>query len=419
MKRAAAGERGVALAPGTEAGTARDVVVFALIHQPRRLRLPAPPPPLGASAATLEPILFDDALNERYFRRVAERCYYPATARFREMVDEGFRLALAISGSFLEQAARWDVALLDRLRELARHPHVELVAIDPAHSLLPLWDIGAFADRTRRGADDLGRVFGERPVVASTAEMLMSDTIYHALDQAGFQAAFLDGRPRVLEWRMPAYLYHHGRGRMKLFARHHQLSDDVGYRFVHRGWSEWPLLADRYVSWLARHPGRLVVIGWDYEMFGEHLAPETGIFAFLQALPAEARRQGVTFRTPSEVLARYGAESFDLPLPALPVTWAGNGTLDFFLSNDAQWTVFQLIMQAYHRARLAGDPALLDLAFTLAQSDNLYELRWLSAGGPDAAVSAYFTPREWQALGPDGLVREIQQVYRHFIAAIG
>jgi alpha-amylase len=66
--------------------------------------------------------------------------------------------------------------------------------------------------------------------------MLMSPSIYHALDGAGFAAAFLDGRPWVLEWRQPTYLYHHNGGRMKLLARHYQLSDDVGYRFSNRNW---------------------------------------------------------------------------------------------------------------------------------------------------------------------------------------
>lgn len=414
-----AGAAGTACAGETPGGSARDVVVFALIHQPRRLRLPAAPLPPGASAAVLEEALFDDALNERYFRRTAERCYHPATARLRKMAGEGFKLALAITGSFLDQAARWDPDLLDELRDLVRHPHTELVAIEPAHSMLPLWDIGAFIERMHVAADRLAHVFGVRPAAASTAEMLMSDTIYHALDRAGFRAAFLDGRPRVLGWRMPTYLYHHGRGRMKLLVRHHQLSDDVGYRFVWREWAEWPLTADRYATWLARHPGRVVVVGWDYEMFGEHLGPETGIFDFLAALPAQVRRQGLAFRLPSEVVARCGAESFDLPLPALPVTWAGGGTLDFFFSNDAQLTLFQLMMQAYHKTRLTADPALMELALSLAQSDHLYTLRWIAHPGPDADVSAYFTPQEWRALGPDGLVGEIQQVYHRFIAAIG
>ena len=31
---------------------------------------------------------------------------------------------------------------------------------------------------------------------------------------------------------------------------------------------------------------------------------------------------------------------------------------------------------------------------------------------------AYFTPQEWWSLGPDGIIWEIQQAYKNFIAAL-
>jgi alpha-amylase len=57
------------------------------------------------------------------------------------------------------------------------------------------------------------------------------------------------------------------------------------------------------------------------------------------------------------------------------------------------------MMQAYHKARLMGDPRVQKLALSLAQSDNLHVLQWVSRAGPEAEVSAYFTPSEWWALG--------------------
>ncbi len=399
------------------AGRVRDVVIYTILHQPRRLRLPAQALPAGAPPDDLAPLIFDDALNERYFRRAAERCYHPATAKFRHLVDNGLKLAVGITGSFLDQVERWDGALLAGLRDLIGHPNVEPVAVEPTHSVLPLWDISAFIDRMRVAAGRLEQIFGRRPTVAAVTELMMSDTIYFALERAGFRAAFLDGRPWVLGWRRPTYLYRHGDGLMGLLARHTALSDDVGYRFSDRSWNGWPLLADRYASWLAHHPGDFVVLGWDFETFGEHHAKSTGIFEFLDHLPDEVRRAGLEFRTPGEVVARYSDGSFDLPLSAFPSTWAGSGGLEFFLGNSAQRAVFQLMMQAYHKARLTGNRRIEELALSLAQSDNLHVLQWVSRSGPEAEVSAYFTPSEWWALGQDGIVREIQQVYKNFIAA--
>jgi alpha-amylase len=396
----------------------QDVVIYTVVHQPRRLRLPAQPLPPGASPQTLADVMFDEPVNEKYFRKVSATCYYPATEKFQSLVEQGLKLAIGFSLSFIEQAKQWDTELLDRFRRLANHENVELVAVEPTHSFLLLWDIPRFMERMVYAANQLEQLFGVRPEVADTTELMMSDTIYHALDLAGFKGGFIDGRAWVMDWREPTHPYHHGDGKLKLLPRHYQLSDDVGYRFSNQGWDGWPLMADAYAHWLAETPGDVVILGWDFETFGEHHPASSGIFNFLQALPGEIKRAGLSFRTPSEAIDRYGAKSYDLPLPAFASTWAGSGGLEFFLGNEAQKAVFQLMMQAYQKAILTGDPGLIDLAMWLAQSDNLHLIQWYGRSGSDAEVSAYFTPQEWWSLGPDGIIWEIQQVYKNFIAAL-
>jgi len=396
----------------------RDVVVYTVVHQPRRLRLPARTIPPGAGPEEMAEALFDESMNERYFRQVAASCYEPALDRFHDMVERGFKLAIGFSLSFVEQAERWDPDLLARFRALVQHPNVELVAVEPTHSFVLLWDVPMFIRRMRYAKDQLESVFGVRPRVADTTELMMSDTIYHALDRAGFDGAFLDGRPWIMQWREPTHLYRHGGGALTLLPRHYSLSDDVGYRFSNRGWDGWPLTADAYASWLAGNTGEVVTLGWDFETFGEHHSPETGIFDFLEALPRAAHDAGLRFRTPSEVLGDHADQSFDLPLPAFAGTWAGSGGLEFFLGNEAQRAVFQLMMQAYNKAWLTGRPAFVELALWLAQSDNLHLIQWFGRSGSEAEVSAYFTPQEWWALGPDGIIWEIQQVYKNFIRAL-
>jgi alpha-amylase len=396
----------------------QDVVIYTVVHQPRRLRLPAQRLPKDAPPDALEDAVFDDAMNERYFRQVAATSYWPATERFLRLVDEGLKLSIGFSLSFVEQAQRWAPDLLDRFRALVQHENTELVAVEPTHSFVLLWDLPAFAERMAAVRDRLESIFGERPVVTDTTEMMMSDGIYHALDKAGFRAGLVDGRAWVMEWREPTYVYHHGAGDMKLLARHYTLSDDVGYRFSNRGWDGWPLRADEYAQWIAGSPGHVAVLGWDFETFGEHHAPESGIFDFLDALPRAFAEAGLAFATPSEALDRYGDASDDLPLSPFPSTWAGSGGLEFFLGNAAQRAVHMLMMQVYQKAHLTGDPAWIDLAGWLAQSDNLHLIQWHGRSGSEAEVSAYFTPHEWWSLGPDGIIWEIQQVYKNVIQAL-
>ena len=76
----------------------------------------------------------------------------------------------------------------------------------------------------------------------------------------------------------------------------------------------------------------------------------------------------------------------------------------------------RLVTEAYQKALLTGDTALIETALWLAQSDNLHLIQWQGRTGSEAEVSAYFTPQEWWKLTPDGIVWEMQQVYKNFIA---
>jgi glycosyltransferase involved in cell wall biosynthesis len=401
---------------GHSAAQARHVLIYTVVHRPRRLRLPAEPLPPCAPAQTLFQAIFDDALNETVFREVAAASYYPAVEQFRVLLRRGFKFAIGFSLSFLEQAQRWDEGLLDCFSELAQHENVELVAVEPTRSVVSLWDIHRFVKQMHQSVERLEAIFGKRPTIAETTGLMMSDVIYHALDQAGFKASFMDGRSQILDWRRPTHLYHHDGRQMKLLTRHINLSDDVGTRFSDQNWSRRPLRADQYADWLAGNPGQLVVLGWNLETFGERQRSDSGIFDFLAALPGEAQSRGLTFTTPSEAVARYGHDSFDLPFPAMPSEWGRNGGQDAFLGNEAQQDLFRLMMQAYLKALLTNDPELVELSLWLAQSDNLRLSR--GNGRADAESSAKIDPQEWQTLGDDRIAIEMQQVCQNFINAL-
>ncbi|HET8910095.1 MAG TPA: hypothetical protein VFN23_01440, partial [Ktedonobacteraceae bacterium] len=249
-----------------------DLAIYTVVHQPRRLKLPAQPIPWGASIEDITHCLFDEQMNERYFRKVARYSYYPAARMFLELVRRGLKLSIGFSLSFLQQAAQWDQELLDLFRELVAEEGVELIGVEPYHSFLFLLDLPQFTARMLWMADEMERILGKRPSVTDTTEMCMSSSLYAALDAAGFKGAVMDGRPWVLDWRESTHLYRSGsdmpyaiepevkrprpsrskaasqatRPRERehspfLLTRHLDLSDDVGYRFSNRGWDGFPL----------------------------------------------------------------------------------------------------------------------------------------------------------------------------------
>ncbi len=427
-----------------------DLAIYTVVHQPRRLKLPAQPIPRGASIEDITHCLFDERMNERYFRKVAQYSYYPATRMFLDLVRRGMKLSIGFSLSFVRQAQTWDPDLLDLYRELVAHENVELIGVEPYHSFLFLLDLPAFVTRMQEMAQDLELLFGKRPVVTDTTEMCMSATLYNALHAAGFRGAVMDGRPWVMGWRESTHLYRYGddapyvlpigsqkpaararrpirkdQGDLELdssppylLTRHLELSDDVGYRFSNRGWGGYPLYAYNYADWIAHTWGDMLLLGWDFETFGEHHRRDSGIFEFMHALPDELALRGVTTYTASEMIERQRSNTYHLPLPIYPTTWAGSGGMEFFLGNEAQRAILQLMGHVYGMAKLTENPELIDLAIWLSQSDNLHLIQWYGRSGPEAEVSAYFTPSEWWALGPNGVIHEQQQVYINALRAM-
>ena len=398
---------------------ANRLVIYTVLHQPRRVRLPAVPLPRGASALELSNLMFDHDLNQHYFEKVAHWCYRPALAHWHRLLDDGLALALGIPLSTIMQFEEWAPDLLGEITSLVRHPHAELIAVEPFHALTMLIDLPTFLDQMRLARTQACKVFGVEPTVADTTEMIMSTDIYHALQTAGYRGAFLDGKPSTMEWRDPTHLYHHKGGALRILPRHFDLSDDVGYRFSDRNWDGWPLKARDYATSIQDAPGELVILAWDFETFGEHHNRDSGIFDFLEELPEALAQSNIACITPTDAINTHGHQPHELPLSPFPSTWAGvTGSLDFFMGNDAQRSLYRLMTAAFGAAKLTGDQELIEIAFWLMQSDNLHWLQWVGQVGPDAEVSAYFTPQEWMALGTDRLVSEHQRVYINFLEAI-
>lgn len=423
-----------------------DVALYLAVHQPRRLKLPAQPIPRCASIEDITRCLFDERLNKHSFRQITQTCYYPAIRLFLGIVrQQGLRLALGISLSFVQQAALWEPALLDLLRELAAEEAVELVGMDPYRSLHCLLDLPAFGVRMRWMAGEIEHIFGKRPTVSETFGLGMSRSMYHALDAAGFCGVLMENNPQLMQWRSSNYVYRAGddavcaaearlparaanlseRERLGppytvadpcehapyLLVRHEALSADLSTRFPGHAQAGSPLYADTYANWLARVEGDCVLLGCDLAAFGAHQS--SGIGAFMQALPHELKQRGITTRTPSELIARFSADrAYYLPLPKHSATLASFTNPDLYCEHEEQRIILQAMGDVYGLARLTEHPDLLDLAFWLAQADNLHLVHW---PGPQFALP--LAPQKWWYLGPTGLLHEQRQVYNNALYA--
>lgn len=366
-----------------------DVVFFFEIHQPRRLR------PDLYRVFPRKPRDFDifyDELNEHIFRRVAERVYRKATRIILDASREvpGLRVTFSISGLALEQFRKWAPDVLELFRELAAREVAEFTAQTYFHSLAWFVDRGEFREQVEMQVKAVEEIIGYKPRAAENTEFIYNNDVACYLHSMGFTTVVTEGVDWVLGWRSPNYVYKAWGCDAKVLVRNYRLSDDIGFRFGARWWDQWPLTADKYAAWLEATPGDVVLIAVDYETFGEHHWPESGIHEFLKWLPREiAKRPRLAFATVSEAASRHAPRDvYDVP-PWATISWADERDLSAWLGNELQRNAFSLLKWLYPYARALGGESLR-LWRELSTSDHFYYQA--TKTGPAGEVHSYFSP---------------------------
>jgi alpha-amylase len=179
---------------------------------------------------------------------------------------------------------------------------------------------------------------------------------------------------------------------IKLLLKNHRLSDDIAFRFSDRGWQEFPLMAEKFRGWvhsIAGH-GETVNLFMDYETFGEHQWESTGIFQFLDQLPAEIlRHPDFDFKTPGEVADTYPAR--DVYDAHHFCSWADTERdLSAWLSNSMQQEAVKRIYSIGEQVHSCNDPDLLRVWERLQTSDHFYYM--CTKFWNDGDVHKYFSP---------------------------
>lgn len=364
------------------------VCFYFQVHQPFRLR--------RFSIFDRGADYFDNPVNQEILRKVATRCYLPANAVLRELIDrhEGrFRVAFSVTGPAIEQFQRFAPEVLDSFRTLAETGGVEFLAETYYHSLSFLYSRQEFATQVDLHRRLMQRLFGQTPTVFRNTELIYNNELARAATDLGFRAVLCEGADHLLGYRSPARLYCPPQcPDLRLLLKNYRLSDDIAFRFSNRDWPEWPLTADKFADWVAQvdDDGPVVNLFLDYETFGEHQWAETGIFDFLRALPGAILRRGDNdFRTPSECAAAFPvAGEYDVPHM---ISWADvERDLSAWLGNAMQSNALHELYRLESLVHRHGDEALLHDWRRLQTSDHFYYMS--TKHYADGAVHKYFNP---------------------------
>ncbi|MDR1780803.1 MAG: glycoside hydrolase family 57 protein [Tannerella sp.] len=320
---------------------------------------------------------YDDFQNEEIFRRIAEKCYIPANRTIKEMIEQSggkFKVAFSITGTATEQMEIYSPEVLDSFRELAQSENVEFLSETYAHSLSSLGDPDEFRFEVKQHKDKLNSLFGVKPKVFRNTELIYSDEISELVYRLGFKGMLTEGAKHVLSWKSPNYVYSSAtQPQLKLLLKNDRFSEDLSVRFGDYSWNEYPLTADKYISWIAQTPEteKIFSIFLNYEVLGSMKAAETGIFDFFKALPKYAEKNGITFSLPSEALeANKPISSISVPYP---MSWVDEEKdCSSWLGNVLQQEAFRKINEISERVRLCEDRRIRQDWIYLQSSDHFY-----------------------------------------------
>ena len=344
---------------------------------------------------------FDQALDREIFERACKKCYFPSNQILLDLIDKHKRekkqvkVSFSLSGIFLEQCEMFNKDLLESFRQLAKTGCVEFINQTYFHSLAGIYpEKGEFIEQIKMHQQAMKDLLGYNPQVFENTELIYNNTIAKIVEELGFLGIFTEGTERILRGKSPNYLYKpKGCEKIKILLRNYKLTDDIGFRFSARWWSEWPLTADKYASWLAATPGHCIIIFPDYETFGEHHWPETGIHEFLKHLPKEILKwEHLQMATPSEVVKKYEpVGEIDVPELGGTVSWADlERDTSCWLGNTMQWAYYTSVRRLEPLVKEAGDEDFLRVWRCFQTSDHLYYM--FTAGGAPGEVHSYFSP---------------------------
>ena len=312
------------------------------VHQPYRLNRNFTPDP-KVKKRHIQDLYFDE-VNRDLLLRIAEKCYIPATTMILDMLDEGFSCAFSLSGTVIEQLEKWSPDALCLFEQVAKHSNAEILAQTYYHSIASCFhDKTEFIEQVRMHSALMHDLFHTDPTVFENTEFTFNNDIAGCVRDMGFCGIFTEGVDRILDWRSPNYLY--TCRDIPVLLRNTRLSDDIAFRFTNRSWDMYPLTADTWARWVAESPGEVVNVFLDYESFGEHMWPESGIFDFLRHLPGELSAQDVPVILPSKVIADYvPVDSISVPDT---ISWADiEKDTSAWMGNDRQLTAFYALEAA-------------------------------------------------------------------------
>jgi len=317
----------------------------------------------------------DDNLNKEILNKVSDKCYLPANKLMLSLIKKHkgkFRIAFSLSGVAIDQFEKHRPDVLESFIELSKTEFVRQV---------------------EKHKKKIKQHFDQTPTVFRNTELIYNNDLANFVQKMGYKGILSEGLDWILNGRSPHFVYSAPNNRnMHILLKNFKLSDDIAFRFSNASWPEYPLTATKYAKWIHHYQASADCINlfMDYETFGEHQWQETGIFQFLEHLPAEVlKNKSFDFKTPSEVIDTYKVKGiYDVHHS---ISWADTERdLSAWLSNPMQAETLSKVYAMEDEVLMTNDKKLLEKWSRMQISDHFYYMS--TKYWSDGEVHKYFSP---------------------------
>ena len=332
----------------------KTICLYFQIHQPIRLKR------YRFFDIGSDHYYYDDFSNEDILRGIADRSFLRANGMLLDLINthkDKFKVTFSISGVALEQLEIFVPEAIDGFKELAKTGCVEFLSETYGHSLSSLHNEEEFKNQVEAHSEKIELLFGKKPVVFRNTELIYSDEIGDMVYRMGYKGMLTEGAKHLLGWKSPNYLYSsESSPGLKLLLRNMKFSEDIVFRFSNYSWSDYPLVADKFINWINALPEseQLINLFMNYDTLGSIQPADTGIFEFFKAIPKFALDKKISFSTPSEVINKL--KSVDKISAPYPCSWWGEERdVSAWAGNTLQREALQKLYGIGERAMLCTD----------------------------------------------------------------
>ncbi|WP_094226472.1 alpha-amylase [Methanolobus psychrotolerans] len=216
-------------------------------------------------------------------------------------IDNGGKYTLDVSGVFLEQC-KWAPEVIDGFRKLDPES-ISFAASPYYHSVCSLFpDLTEFREQLEMDIEMIKELFGQEPKTFVNTELLFEQRTMKMLKEIGFKCFISEGSHNLMNGYDPTHVYSND---VPTLLRHINLSEDMEIKFSDKGWPGYPLIADKFASWIASMDGDVITLYIKYDAMNTHLQNNKEILEFLQDIPLSFEKHGIKMLLPEEAVEMF------------------------------------------------------------------------------------------------------------------